>query len=150
MSTLTVTQPMLRPFRASDLEQIVNRDGEQIPRAVLLAQAQAGRSFTAVFNEYPIGCAGIVFPWPGVGSTWMILSDEIGEHGLWMYRTVRHFLDDMVRIHNLHRMEGVALADSPRNQAWHEGLGFQVEQFGVAQGFLCDRRSVVRYEWVKE
>lgn len=149
MTITLIAQPTLRPFQPSDIERIVNRDGAQIPSAVVVAQGLAGPSFTAVIDDRPIGCAGIVFPWPGVGSTWMVLSDEIGEHGLWMYRTVRKFLDHMITLHNLHRLEGVALADSPRNQSWHEGLGFHVEQQGVARGFLADGRSVVRYEWVK-
>lgn len=149
-SAVAITEPTLRPFQASDLDMIVNRDGQQVSNKALLAQALAGPSFTAVIEDRPIGCAGIVIPWAGVGMTWMILSEEMAEHGLWMYRTVRRFLDDMVRIHDLHRLEGVALIDSERNQRWHEGLGFHVEQHGIARQFLSDRRDVVRYEWVKE
>jgi hypothetical protein len=150
MTSTMIAQPVLRPFRASDLDVIVNRDGEQIPKGVMLAQALAGPAFTAMLDKTPIGCAGMIIPWPGLGMTWMVLSEEIGNHGLWMYRTVRVFLDDMVRRHQLHRVEGVALVDTPRNQSWHEGLGFHVEQHGVARKFLADGRSVVRYEWVKE
>ncbi len=149
MSTI-ILQPTLRPLHHDDIAIILNRDGRQVSDNVLLDQARSGPSFTAIIGTRPIGCAGIIFPWTGVGMTWMILSEEIGQHGLWMYRTVRHFLDDMIRIHALHRIEAVALVDSPRNQAFLEALGFHVEQFGLAQGFLADRRSVVRYEWVKE
>lgn len=147
---VAVGQPILRHFTASDLDVLINRDGQEVPHTSVLAQAKSGPSFTAMVDGRPIGCAGMVFPWPGVGSTWMIVSEELGEHGLWMYRTVRKFLEDMVRMHSLHRMEAVALVNSPRNQAFLEGLRFHVEQQGVARGFLADGRSVVRYEWVKE
>lgn len=145
-----LTEPVLRPFNASDLDVLINRDGLQVPRQTVLAQAAAGPAFTAVVEGRPIGCAGIVFPWPGVGSTWMIMTEDIGDHGLWLYRTVRKFIEDMARINALHRIEGVALCESPRNQQFFEALGFHVERDGVARGFLADGRSVVRYEWVKE
>lgn len=150
MNATLTAQPILRPFQRADIECILNRDGPQVPNQVLLAQALAGPSFTAILDGRPLGCAGVLFPWPGVGMAWMVVSEEMGEHGFWLCRTVRAFLDEIIRVQALHRLEAVALVDSPRNQSWLEGLGFHVEQDGTARGFFSDGRSVKRYEWVKE
>ncbi len=149
MLTMTAA-PTVRAFRSEDLAAIVNRDGQQIPQAVLMQQACAGPAWTAVVDDRPIGCAGVVMPWPGVGMAWMVLSEEIERHGIWLCKTVVAFLSETVNRHGLHRVEAVALVDSPRNQRWLSRMGFHVEQHGVARHFLADCRSVVRYEWIKE
>lgn len=149
MITATST-PTVRYFKPSDLDELVNRDGYQIPKSVLLMQANAGPSFTAVADGAVLGCAGLVMPWPGIGMTWMVLAEEIGPHGLWLTRTVNTFLQQMVETHGLHRLEAVALSGSMRNQEWLRALGFHVELHGEARYFLSDQRSVIRYEWVKD
>ena len=149
MLTATHT-PTIRHFQPSDLDVLVNRDGPQIPKSVILLQASAGPSFTAVADGMVLGCAGLVLPWPGIGMAWMVLAEEMGPHGLWLTKTVKAFLHQMVQTHSLHRLEAVATFGSLRNQRWLDALGFHVEQRGVAQSFLADRQSVIRYEWVKD
>lgn len=129
---------------------LVNRDGSQISREAILAQAMAGPAFTAVIDGRPLGCAGLVLPWPGVGMAWMKLGDDIGRHGLWLTRTVKRFLRDAIRIYHLHRIEAITLDGHHVNQQWLQVLGFHVEQYGIARQFLPDQRSIVRYEWVSE
>lgn len=145
-----VAAPTLRPFRASDLDALVNRDGAQIDRQQLLAQARSGPAFTAEVDGVPLGCAGVVLLWPGVGSAWMVLTEEMVLHRLWLTRTVRHFLEDMTRVYRLHRIEAVALDDVTRNQGWLELLGFETEKDGRARHYLSDGRSMVRYERIRE
>ena len=139
--------PRLRPFHRDDLHGLVNRDGAQVDEARLAQQAQAGPAFTAGLDARPLGGAGVLPDWPGVGLCWMVLSVEMGEHGLWLTRTVKYFLRDMVRIHGLHRLEAVSVNGD--NGRWLEVLGFTSERDGVARQFLPDRSNVVRYEWVK-
>jgi hypothetical protein len=127
--------------------RILNRDGAQIDYRILCQQAAAGPSFTACVDQQPIGCAGVVLLWPGVGSCWMIVSEELGQHGLWLTRTVKTFLREIIRTHALHRLEAVSVKGE--NGQWLEVLGFTSEVHGVAQRFLPDQRNVVRYEWVK-
>jgi RimJ/RimL family protein N-acetyltransferase len=142
--------PLLRPFRGDDLTGLVSRDGGQVSVRTVLEQAALGPAFTGVLNGRPIGCAGMVRPWPGVGMVWMIVSDEIGAHGLWLTRTVKLFIRDMIRVYALHRVEAVALEESVQNRAWLESLGFSMERDATARKFLQDQRSVIRYEMVKE
>lgn len=99
----------VRPFRPSDLDSLVNRDGTQVSHKVLAMQAMTGPSWTALSDDVPMGCAGVVLPWPGIGLCWMVVSDELGQHGLWLTRTVRTFLREVVRQHQLHRLEAVSV-----------------------------------------
>lgn len=146
---VTTQTPIIRHFEAADVEKILNRDGGQVPPQTILEQAALGPAWTAVLDGQPLGCGGLVLPWPGVGIAWMVLSDEMLTHPLWLTRTVKRFLVDMTRIHHLHRVEAVALEESLTNQRWIEALGFHVEQHGRARAYLSDQRTMIRYERVQ-
>lgn len=142
--------PLLRPFRPSDLDALQNRDGEQgATKAMAHEQATGGPAFTAVVGDRVIGCAGIVLPWSGIGMAWMAIEPDLGERGLWLTRTVRRVLDDTQRACCLHRIEAVALADFEVNQRWLESLGFHVERDGRARQYLSGGQDVIRYERVE-
>lgn len=127
---------------------LVNRDGPEQDAALTMQQADAGPAFTAWVYDRPIGCAGVVLAWHGVGMAWMTVSDEIADHGLWLTRITRAFLRDIIRANQLHRLEAVALDDNVRNQHWLTVIGFTREG-GTAHQFLSDRRSVQRFELVE-
>lgn len=143
-------QPTIRPFEADDLLVVLNRDGCQVPHETVVQQAAGGPAWTAVIDGQPAGCGGLVLPWPGIGMCWLVVSDELITYRLWLTRTVGKFLINTIRAYELHRVEAVALDESQRNQDWLELIGFTREEHGRARAFLSDRRTVVRYEWVKE
>jgi hypothetical protein len=147
---VTTQTPIIRHFESADVQRILNRDGGQVPPQTILEQAACGPAWTAVLDGQPLGCGGLVLPWPGVGIAWMVLSEEIHQHPLWLTRTVKQFLVDMTRIHHLHRVEAVALEESETNQAWLKRLGFTREEHGRATAYLSDQRTMIRYERVKE
>jgi hypothetical protein len=126
----------------------MNRDGAQLCLDAFLRQAESGLSFTACLNGRPIGSAGVVILWPGVGSCWMVATDELVRHGFWLTRTVKRFLREIITAHGLHRIEAASVNGD--NGRWLEVLGFTSERDGVARQFLSDRRNVVRYEWVRQ
>lgn len=144
----TKIRPEVRPFQVTDVRQIVNRDDPQADEWLTVQQAQAGPAFTAWVGSQPIGCAGVVLAWPGVGMAWMVLADEMAEHGLWLTRMTRAFLRDILRVHRLHRLEAVALEESTRNQQWLQVLGF-ADEGNVARCYLPDKRAIRRYELVE-
>lgn len=145
-----MTNPILRAFHADDAKAILNRDGKQAEAESTLLQAAQGPSFTAEYDGVVLGCGGVVLMWPGVGACWMMLAEDIGSHGLWLSRTTRHFLATVKREANLHRLEAMAMHESVRNQAWLELCGFKREQNGIAQSYLPDKRSMVRFELVED
>lgn len=138
----------MRAFQPSDAEAIANRDGRQSSTWNVLRQAQRGPSFTAVVDDRPMACGGLVIPWDGVGMAWMILSDEAAWHWIWLSKTTKRTLRTLVRVHGLHRVEAMALEEAPVNQRWLEWMGFARERDGVARQYVVDRRSMVRYEWI--
>jgi len=142
--------PTLIPFKAEHLSLVVNRDTtEQEPWALAQIKQDSGPALTGLYGEIILGCAGLILPWPGMGVAWMVLSEQIGGHGLWMTRMVRRFLDDASRNFHLHRVEALALADNTRNQHWIERLGFTREN-GKARQYTPGRQDMIRYERVKE
>ena len=146
----TVTaQPTVRPFHATDAEMILNRDGSQSSTWNIIRQSERGPSFTAMVDEVPIACGGLMMPWDGVGIAWMVLSEEAAWHWIWLSKTTKRMLRTLIRVHRLHRVEAMALLESPVNQRWLEWMGFGREQNGVARQYVKDRRSMIRYEWVE-
>src|SRR6185369_13465565 len=95
MLTLTQT-PMVRPFQASDLDAICNRDGSQISHEAILAQAATGPTWTGLVDEVPLACGGIALPWPGIGMAWMVVGPDMLRYKVWFTRTVKRFLADTV------------------------------------------------------
>lgn len=150
MPTLTTIQiPTVRPFQPDDAEQIVNRDGRQCSVSHLLMQSGHGPAWTAVVDGRAVAAAGIVIPWPGLGMAWMVVQEDAMMPPLWLTRTVKRFLHELVQRHALHRLEAVAIQDSVMNARWLEAVGFTREQHGVARQYLEDARSVVRYERIE-
>lgn len=143
-----VATPTVRAFHPADVLAVLNRDGRQVPSETLLEQANGGPAFTFTVDDVPLACAGVVILWPGVGSAWTIMSREMLDHPLWITRTVKRMLYQIIQQHDLHRVEAVALVDSIANQRWLEALGF-VREGGIAHGYLSDKRSAMRYELVK-
>lgn len=145
-----MSDPLLVPFRAEHLTRLVNRDSSQRePWTLAIEKQTGGPAVTALDGDMILGCAGLLLPWPGIAIAWMVLSEQIGEHGVWMTKMVKRFLDDMIRCYALHRIEAVVLADNERNRRWIERLGFTREN-GCARAYTQDRRNAIRYEWVRE
>lgn len=144
----TKIRPEVRPFQIEDVSRLVNRDDSNQSCDITIQHANAGPAFTAWVRDRPVGCAGVVLAWPGVGAAWMSVSDDIAEHGLWLTRLTRAFLRDIIRVHRLHRLEAVALDESVRNQQWLRVLGFAPEG-GIAHAYLPDKRAVQRFELVE-
>ena len=139
-------RPQIVPFRAEHLCGLTNRDTvRQDHISLALEKELGGPAFTGLIGETILGCAGLVIPWPGVGIGWMVLSEGIGSHRLWMTRMVKRFLYDATWIYRLHRIEAVVLADNLRNQQWIESLGFSREN-GAARRYTSDGADVIRYE----
>ena len=109
---------------------------------------QNGPAFTAMLGTEVLGCAGVVIPWSGFGIAWVTLNEKILNHKIWMNRMIRRILEDVIRAHDLVRVESVVLADNYRNQQWINGLKFTREN-GCARKYAPDQRDVIRYERVQ-
>lgn len=127
-----------------------NRDTPE-PEEIRLAieKERGGPAYTGIAGEVILGCAGVVIVWQGMGSVWMTLSEEAALYRIWMTRTVKRCLADIMRAYDLHRLEAVVRADNERNQRWIEALGFAREG-GTARAYTQDRQDAVRYELIAD
>ena len=143
-----MTRPYLVPFKAEHMLEFVNRDtNTRAEFAYALTRERGGPAFTARVGEDILGCAGVILQWPGVGYVWVALDKRAAQYGVWITRTVRHILNDVIRIFNLHRVEAVVLSDDLTNLRWIQTLGFKIEN-DIAQMYTTDKRDVVRFELI--
>jgi len=141
-------RPLVVPFRAEHMLAIVPRepfDDQTIDDA--WRKEREGPAFTVIVNDKPIACAGVMLVRPGVGYAWTVFSHDFLNYRLYVTRSLRRALRDIVKGCALHRVEAQTLEDNYVNRKWLEHLGFEVE--GIAHDYTSDRRNVVRYEWVR-
>lgn len=141
-------KPTLVPFKAQHLLAIASRNPFDDALIDDAWQKEAkGPGFTAIVNDKPLACAGVQIVRPGVGYAWTVFSHDITNYRLFVTRTIRHTLRNIIKGCNLHRVEALVAETQLGNRRWIESLGFEAE--GVAHDYTSDRRNVVRYEWVR-
>jgi hypothetical protein len=140
--------PRLIPFRAEHLHALSYRDGDRLETIKQSIRKETmGPAYTAVKDDMILGCAGVVLCWPGMGSAWAVITSDLAKHyPIWLTKTVRLALKDIMRAYNLHRIEMAALEEHAR---WAVGLGFDYEEF-KAKKYTSDKRDVVRLEMISE
>ncbi len=143
-----MTEPRLVPFKAEHMLTFVNRDTDVLQEMRFATQKErGGPAFTALLNNKVIGCAGIIVMWPGVGSAWLALSNDIDGHGMWLCSMVKSVMQDTIRALKLHRVEAAVLSDNKRNLKWIKLLGFNKEK-AFAYAYTQDKQDVVRFELI--
>ncbi len=141
-----MSEPHLIPFRAEHLVRFLNRDGPLDEQLWLLVQKESrGPAWTVMVDDRIIACGGVVIIWKGVGAAWIVFSETMPTHGLWMTRMTKRVLEDAVRIYNLHRLETMVEASNERYRRWVKVLGFTPEN-GVARAYTTDKKDTTRFE----
>lgn len=138
--------PKLIPYEAWHLLELDNRNSGDSFNYDDALHKERSPAFTAVVNGKVIGCAGVILMWPGVGHAWVALSSEAAAHGIWLTRTIRNVLRDIIRGCALHRIEAVVYEGYKGNERWIELLGFERE--GVACQFTSNRENAIRYAFL--
>lgn len=140
--------PRLVPFKADHLLVFHHKDETNYLDNVRHAidKERQGPAFTAVYGDAVLGCAGVQIAVPGYGVAWSVFSKEILRWPVWTTRTVKRALRDIIKAHNLHRVEMVALKDDRASVDWAVALGFSREQDGIAHCFTRAGQDVVRFE----
>lgn len=140
--------PQLVPFKAEHLLAIASRnpfDDDLIEDAY--RKETRGPAFTAMVDDKPMAAAGVVVLWHGVGEAWTVFGHDFPKHAIWITRTIKFALRDIIRGCNLHRVEATVLESQTTYRKWIELFGFIPE--GIAHEYTTDRRNVVRYEWLR-
>ena len=145
------------PFEASHLGSIQPRwpftldaagNEELMERAA--STAGAGPAWTAVVEDEPVACGGIVLLWPGVGEAWTFAGAGLDRSGLAFHRAVTAELETICRQHRLHRVQAACHANHKQGRRWLNLLGFREEglmQFYGPHGHDFIRFARVRTPW---
>lgn len=135
--------PSLIPYKAVHLLGLVNRNQYDEFNYDDALYKEASPAFTAVADGKIIACAGVMLMWAGVGHAWVALSADSSRYGVWITRTIRKVMRDIIRGCALHRVEAVVYEKQKEDQKWIERLGFESE--GVSKAFTSMQENVIRY-----
>lgn len=140
-------RPELVPYKAEHAMAFIDRDGWTELNWRSAFDKEKYPAYTGMYGEEILGCAGIMMPWPGMGIAWLTMSPTAAlKFKIWMTKSCKRVIDDVVRAYHLYRLEAVVFEDKETNKRWIEYLGFSQEQNGRAANYLPDKRSVIRYE----
>lgn len=114
-------------FEATHLYRM-NVQGAQAPLRSQVSPMQARAvegpmSFTALADDRPVCCAGVVEYWPGRGEAWAFLADDCGREMRAVTAAVRRFLD----VCPIRRVEAAVDVDFEPGHRWCRLLGFALE-----------------------
>lgn len=110
----------------------------------LKAQAADGCAYTAVYNGFPIACAGIALGMPHVGEAWSFFDKEFVEAP----GKVKYHIYSVIRQHvhsnkAVHRVQANCQVSFTTAQAWLEKLGLKQE--GIMRGYGEDGEDFYLY-----
>lgn len=125
---------LLVPREAVDMEQAID---------TMIRLDGLGPAYTIIDGEEIIGCWGIVRLWGGVGEAWTVFSAAVARHPLWLHKTARRMIQDVMAGMGLDRLQVNVLAGSGRNCRWVERLGFHSE--GTMERFGQNGEDYIRY-----
>lgn len=94
------------------------------------------------------GCFGLQLMIPGSAVIWAYFSPEVKKHPIWLTRSVRRMMRDVIVALQLERIETIVRVDDPRARLWLQSLGFTRECGGIARRYTPERTDVVRYEFI--
>lgn len=110
----------------------------------LRARAADGCAYTAVYQGFPIACAGIALGMPHVGEAWSFFDKEFVEAP----GKVKYHIYSVIRQHvhsnkAVHRVQANCQADFEIAKKWLEKLGLKEE--GVMRGYGANGEDFILY-----
>jgi len=100
-------------------------------------------AFTALAGTAVLGSAGVALQWRGVGTAWLLVSDRLRAHPLFMTRAVIRGIRKAEADLDLHRLQITVRAGYEAASRWAERLGFVFE--GEMPGYGPNGETHLRY-----
>jgi len=123
----------ITPFRVQHGLQMKVREEERMFRSHddfkhwLQVLEREGQSYSAFFDDEVIFVGGIRIILPHVGEGWVICAENIGQFVRELYYYVRHILDVLTNIYDLHRVQAHVKTNWKSACHFVERLGFEKE-----------------------
>lgn len=102
-----------------------------------------GNGWTALIDERPIACAGLIEQWEGRALAWALLANDIQPYFVRITRAVRRALE----MANYRRIEAHVDAEFGAGCRWADMLGFAVES--KMRAFTPNGRDAFQYVRIK-
>ena len=99
-------------------------------------------AFTGIENGHLIGSAGLIGIWPGVSEAWFVGSWRLNTSAVAGARATRRKLNDLMRVHHLHRIQAVVRNDWPAARRFARWLGMKEEGLMIMYG--ADKQDYMR------
>lgn len=135
------------PFKAEHLEELMPTLGiplSNLPDGCVKLFATEGHAYTALKQGRPVGAAGVMPIWAGVGEAVGFLTKEFREHHpKTLHKSVSWGLAEIQRNFKYHRIQLSVTLGYHVGYRWAERLGFKWE--GVMPLYTIDKRTFVRF-----
>ena len=112
--------------------------------------ARLGPAFTLEHGGILIGSAGVVRKCAGVGEAWAVTSEAIHRYPLATVKAVRWWLERILEVEDLHRLEVSCLADFEPGLKFIESIGFPRETRVLLEQALPDKSDLYLYARLRE
>ncbi len=103
-------------------------------------------AFTGVINGNIVACGGIYPIWDNVGEAWFLGTDHVNQYPVIITKTIRKYLNNLMSLNKLHRVQAHVRSDWDRANRWIKFLGMQKE--GVVRKFSPDGRDHILFSKV--
>jgi len=126
------------PFEKKHWDMIEFRDFEYLSMGNFMDQMKhkiegSGPAFAGIAEGKVVGIAGVAILWPGVGDGWIMAAEAISKHKIWFVRSVKKYMELIMRDYKLHRVQTTVLHGHTDLIRLVEFLGMRFE--GRLSGF---------------
>ena len=105
--------------------------------------AENGPAFTGFVGEIPIAVAGIMIPWPGLGTAWSFTTPQVAAFPCTFHRAVKRKIEEIAKERNLRRLQMDVPQSHTVSRRWVLRLGFQSE--GAMPCYGPDGETWIRF-----
>ena len=103
----------------------------------------SGDAVTGVHEGKILGVGGCVLWWPGVAEGWYALSEHVDNHKVSAVLCLNRMIEELVKRHNLHRLQTTIRTDFEHAIKLVEFVGFSFE--GTLKAYTEDKKDVYMY-----
>ncbi|MFN0043750.1 MAG: GNAT family N-acetyltransferase [Alphaproteobacteria bacterium] len=104
-------------------------------RNSIAAAFAQGPALSGVIDGRIVGAAGVRIDWPGAGTAWALLSEEVLRRPASLLRACARGLDEIEHIHGLRRIQASVAVGHAGGHRFLAALGFEVEGLLGNYGF---------------
>lgn len=105
--------------------------------------SEHGPAFTGFVAEMPIAVAGIMIPWPGLGTAWSFTTAQVAQFPCAFHRGVKRKIEEIAEENKLRRIQMDVPQSHTVSRRWALHLGFTAE--GAMPSYGPDGESWIRF-----